>query len=45
MVCVSAKSLQLCLTLCDPMECSPPGYDCPWDTLGKNTEVRFHALL
>ena len=20
-----AKSLQLCLTLCDPMDCSPPG--------------------
>ena len=24
-VCVSAKSLQSCLTLCDPMDCSPPG--------------------
>ena len=23
--CVCAKSLQLCLTLCDPMDCSPPG--------------------
>ena len=22
---VRAKSLQLCLTLCDPMDCSPPG--------------------
>ena len=22
---VCAKSLQLCLTLCDPMDCSPPG--------------------
>ena len=22
--CVHAKSLQLCLTLCDPMDCSPP---------------------
>ena len=21
----AAKSLQLCLTLCDPMDCSPPG--------------------
>ena len=21
-----AKSLQLCLTLCDPMDCSPPGF-------------------
>ena len=24
-LCVHAKSLQLCLTLCDPMDCSPPG--------------------
>ena len=23
--CVCAKSLQLCLTLCDPMDCGPPG--------------------
>ena len=23
--CVCAKSLRLCLTLCDPMDCSPPG--------------------
>ena len=24
-LCVRAKSLQPCLTLCDPMDCSPPG--------------------
>ena len=24
-LCVRAKSLQSCLTLCDPMDCSPPG--------------------
>ena len=24
-VCVCVKSLQLCLTLCNPMDCSPPG--------------------
>ena len=24
-VCLWAKSLQLCLTICDPMDCSPPG--------------------
>ena len=24
-VCAHAKSLQSCLTLCDPMDCSPPG--------------------
>jgi len=23
--CMHAKSLQLCLTLCDPMNCGPPG--------------------
>ena len=23
--CVHAKSLQSCLTLCNPMDCSPPG--------------------
>ena len=32
----SAKSLQLCLTLCNPMDCSLPG-SCPWDSPGKNT--------
>ena len=25
LMCVRAKSLQLCLTLSDPMDCSPPG--------------------
>ena len=24
-LCLRAKSLQSCLTLCDPMDCSPPG--------------------
>ena len=24
-MCVCAQSLQSCLTLCDPMDCSPPG--------------------
>ena len=23
--CMPAQSLQLCLTLCDPVDCSPPG--------------------
>ena len=39
-----AKSLQLCPTLCDPMDCSPPGSS-PWDSLGKNTGVGCHFLL
>ena len=25
LMCMSAKLLQLCLTLCDPMDCNPPG--------------------
>ena len=24
-MCVQAKSLQWCMTLCDPIDCSPPG--------------------
>ena len=24
--CMHAKSLQSCMTLCDPMDCSPPGF-------------------
>ena len=35
---------QLCLTLCDPMECSPPGSFVHGDSLGKNTGVGCHAL-
>ena len=40
----AAKSLQLCPTLCDPMDGSPPG-SCPWDSPGKNTGVGCHFLL
>ena len=25
-MCMRAKLLQSCLTLCDPMDCSPPGF-------------------
>ena len=42
---VCAKLLQLCLILCDPMDCSLPGFVCPWDSPGKNTGVSFHTLL
>ena len=35
---------QLCLTLCDSMDCSPPGFS-PWNSLGKDTGVGCHALL
>ena len=41
---VAAKSLQSCLTLCDPTDSSPPGF-CPWDSPGKNTGVGCHFLL
>ena len=46
---VCVKSLQSCLTLCDPMDCTapatPPRLLCPWDSPGKNTGVGCHALL
>ena len=35
----AAKSLQSCLTLCDPRDGSPPGSPRPWDSPGKNTGV------
>ena len=40
-----AKSLQSCLTLCDPIDGSPPRLPCPWDSPGKNTRVGCHFLL
>ena len=40
----AAKSLQLCPTLCDPVDGSSPG-SCPWDSPGKNTGVGCHFLL
>jgi len=36
---------QLCLTLCDPMDCSLPGSSVHGDSPGKNTGVGCHALL
>ena len=36
---------QLCLTLCDPMDCRPPGSCVHGDSPGKNTGVGCHALL
>ena len=40
-----AKSLQSCLTLCDPMDCSLPGSSVHGDSPGKNPGVGCHALL
>ena len=44
MVYAAAKSRQSCLTLCDPIDSSPPGSR-PWDSPGKNTGVGCHFLL
>ena len=35
---------QSCLSLSDPMDCSPPG-SCPWNSTGKNIGVSCHFLL
>ena len=43
--CVRAKPPQSCLTLCDPMDCSPPGSSVHGDSPGKNPGVGCHALL
>ena len=40
-----AKSLQSCLTLCDPLDFSPARVLCPWDSPGKTTGLGCHALL
>ena len=42
MLCLFAQSR---LTLCDPMDYSPPGSSVHGDSPGKNTEVRCRALL
>ena len=36
---------QSCLTLCNPMDCSPPSSSVHADSPGKNTGVGCHALL
>ena len=36
---------QSCPTLCDPMDCSPPGSSCPWYSPGKNSGLGCHFLL
>ena len=41
----AAKSLQSCLTLCDPHRRQPTKLPCPWDSPGKNTGVGCHFLL
>ena len=43
--CCRAKSLQLCPTLCDPVDCSLPVSSVHGDPPGKNTRVGCHVLL
>ena len=40
-----AVGTQSCLTLCDPMDCSPSGSSVHGDSPGKNIGVSCHALL
>ena len=44
-MCVHAKSLQSCPTLCDPMDCSSTGSSVLGDSPGNNSGVGCHALL
>ena len=39
------RDAQLCLTLCNPMDCSPPSSSVRGDSPGKNTGVGCHALF
>ena len=36
---------QSCSTLCDPVNCSPPGFSVHGDSPDKNTGMGCHALL
>ena len=36
---------QLCPTLCNPIDCSPPGSSVHGDFPGKNTGVGCHAIF
>ena len=44
-MCVLCLVIQSCLTLCNPVNCSPPGSSVHGDSPGKNTGVGCHALL
>ena len=45
MACCRCLVTKSCPTLCDPMDCSPPGFFCPRDFPGNNTGVGCHFLL
>ena len=44
-ICGTVLCTQSCLTLCDPMDCNPPGSFVHRDSPGKNTGVGCHVLL
>ena len=44
-MCVCVLAAQLCLTLFNPMDCSPPGFSVHGDSPGKNAGVGCHALF
>ena len=44
-MCVRARFLQSCPTLCNPMDYSPSGSSVYEDSPGKNTGMGCHALL
>ena len=39
------KCYLLIHVLCNPVDCSPPRFLCPWDSPGKNTEMGCHFFL
>ena len=39
-----SSTIPSCPAVCDPMNCSPPGF-CPWNFPGKNTGIGCHFLL
>ena len=43
--CVCVLVAQSCPIVCDPMDCSPPGFSVHGDSSGKNTGVGSHFLL
>ena len=43
--CTLCLATQSCSTLCDPVDCSPPGASVHGDSLGKNTGVGSLSLL
>ena len=44
-VCCAVPTCQSCLTLCDPMDGSPPGSSVHGDSPGKSIGVSCHAVL